>query len=192
MSASIEFSKVLENIAGTFPSVYSIIGVVFVVAGLLATFSALLDLLQLSEPHKKYLGVHQPTGTGVIIKLFVAGFMMNFALSGQMANIISSMFFTDNTFDLVSIDTYVSDASETAVTKFSKIIVYGFMQAVGMVSIFKGLRIWSKSADRSSRETAWHGFALLVYGTLCMQFGQVLGVIQRTLGFDLFSLIGLA
>lgn len=191
MAETINFEQVMENLAGTLPSMYAIATVFFIVSGLWLSFFAVLDLAQLSESRKRYLGTHQPTGVGVIIKLVVAGLMLNFALSGQTANVISSMFFSDNSYQLITIESYVSDPEESSIQRLSRILIFGFMQVVGIIAIFKGLRIFAKLSDRSARESGWQGVAFLVYGTLCIQFDKVLTVIENTIGFNLFSILGI-
>lgn len=191
MAETIQFEQVMENLACTLPSLYAIATVFFIVGGLWLTFFAILDLAQLSESRRKYLGTQQPSGAGVIIKLFVAGLMLNFALSGQTANVISSMFFSDNSYQLITIESYVSDPEESAVQRLTRITLFGFMQVVGIIAIFKGLRVFAKISDRSSQESGWHGAAYLIYGTLCMQFAKVLSVIENTIGFSVFSILGI-
>lgn len=191
MEAPPDFAAIIQNITSTFPSIYSMLGSVFMLMAFVTAFSGLLDLAQASDRQKKYFGVgHHATAWSGIFKLFIAGFMATFAANGQMISIVSSIFWTDNSHALVSIDSYVSANSEDPIKKYLHITFIGFTQILGLVSIFKGLRIWAKAADKTGKEGFWHGFNYLVFGTLCIQIAKVIGTIQATLGYNFFKMIG--
>lgn len=192
MDAPPDFADILKNIASTFPSIYTMLGAVFMLMAFVTVFSALMDLVQASDKKKKYFGAaQQATATGAFLKIIVAGFMATFAANGQMISVVSSIFFSDNSHTLISIDSYVQSSDESAVQMYLRIIFIGFSQILGLIAIFKGLRIWSKAADKTGKEGFWHGFNYLIFGTLCIQVAKVLGVIQATIGYDIFKLVGL-
>lgn len=188
---SIDYLTFAKNIASLLPSVYSLLGALFMLVAFGMTFSAIVDFAQASEKNKKYLGTHQASALSGIVKLIIAGVLANFAYNGQAATVLSSIFFTVNDFQLVSIDSYVARPNENLAQKYSQIIIFGVTQAIGLIAIFKGLRIWAKASDRSSRESAWHGLNYVIFGTLAIQIQQVLAVITNTIGFNFFSMIGL-
>lgn len=191
MEAPPDFAVIMKNIASTFPSIYTMLAAVFMLMAFITAFSALLDLAQASDRQKKYFGVgHHATAWSGIFKLFIAGFMANFAADGQMISIVSSIFFDDYSHSLVSIDSYVAASTVDPMKKYLHIIFIGFTQILGLVAIFKGLRIWAKAADKTGREGFWHGFNYLVFGTLCIQVARVIATIQSTLGYDFFKMIG--
>ena len=187
-----DFAVFVGNIAELLPSIYSVLGMFFMLVAFGMAFSAILDFAQAGERNKKYLGTHQATALSGIVKLLIAGALANFATNGQAAEVMSSFFFNDNSFTLVSIDSYVSDAQENHVQKLTKIVIIGVTQILGLIAIFKGLRIWAKASDRSGKESAWHGLNYLIFGTLCVQVAQVMGIINNTFSFNFFSMIGLA
>ena len=191
MEAPPDFAVIMKNIVSTFPSIYTMLAAVFMLMAFVTAFSALLDLAQASDRQKKYFGVgHHATAWSGIFKLFIAGFMANFAANGQMISIVSSIFFDDYSHPLVSIDSYVAATDVDPMKKYLHITFIGFTQILGLVAIFKGLRIWAKAADKTGREGFWHGFNYLVFGTLCIQVARVIGTIQSTLGYDFFKMIG--
>lgn len=180
-----------RNIASLLPSVYSLLGAIFMLVAFWMAFSAIIDFAQAGEKNKKYLGTHQASAMSGIVKLIIAGVLFNFASNGQAIHVFSSAFFTVNEFQLVSIDSYVDNHDGNLAQKYSQIIIFGVTQALGLYAIFKGLRIWAKASDRSGRETVGHGLSYVIFGTLCVQIQQVLAVITNTIGFNFFSMIGL-
>lgn len=192
MNDELDFGVFVQNIAELLPSIYSVLGVIFMVIAFGMAFSAIVDFAQAGEKNKKYLGTHQASAVSGLIKLIIAGALANFASHGQAGAILSSMFFDHNSFTLISIDSYVGNESENHVQKLTKIVIIGMTQVVGLIGIFKGLRIWAKASDRSGKESAWHGLNYLIFGTLCIQVAQVMGVINNTIGFNFFKMIGLA
>lgn len=164
---------------------------IFMLMAVITVFSAILDFAQASDKQKKYMGAGQhATAWSGIAKLFIAGFMANLAANGQMISVVSSLFFSDNNFALISIDSYVSSPDENEIQKYLRIVIIGATQILGLVAVFKGLRIWAKAADKTGREGFWHGFNYLVFGTLCVQVAKVMGVVQATIGFNVFKMIG--
>lgn len=192
MNEELDFGVFVKNIAELLPSIYSVLGIIFMVIAFGMAFSAIIDFAQAGEKNKKYLGTHQASAMSGLIKLIIAGALANFASHGQAAAIMSSVFFDNNSFTLISIDSYVGNESENHVQKLTKIVIIGMTQVVGLIGIFKGLRIWAKASDRSGKETAWHGLNYLIFGTLCIQVAQVMGLINNTIGFNFFKMIGLA
>lgn len=187
----IDYITFTKNIASLLPSVYSLLGALFMLVAFWMAFHAIVDFAQAGEKNKKYLGTHQSSALSGVIKLIIAGVLANFAYNGQAATVFSSVFFSVNEFELVSIDSYVDQATMNLAQKYSQIIIFGVTQAIGLIAIFKGLRIWAKASDRSSRESAWHGLNYVIFGTLAVQIQQVLAVITNTIGFNFFSMIGL-
>lgn len=192
MNETIDFRVFVRNIAELLPSIYMVLGSFFVLVAFFMVFSAIIDFAQAGEKNKKYLGTHQASGVSGIIKLIIAGALFNFADNGQAGTVLSSIFFDQNAFSLVSIDSYVTNHSENEVQMLTKIVIIGVTQVVGLIAIFKGLRIWAKASDRSGKESVSHGLNYLIFGTLCIQVTQVLGVINNTVGFNFFKMIGLA
>lgn len=188
---SLDYITFTKNIASLLPSIYSLLGALFMLVAFGMAFSAIIDFAQAGEKNKKYLGTHQASALSGVIKLIIAGVLANFAYNGQAATVFSSVFFWTNEFELVSIDSYVSSPNENLAQKYSQIIIFGVTQAIGLIAIFKGLRIWAKASDRSGRESAWHGLNYVIFGTLAVQIQQVLAVISNTIGFNFFSMIGL-
>lgn len=187
-----DFAVFVENIAELLPSIYSLLAAFFMLVAFMMAFSAIMDYAQAGEKNKKYLGTHHATALSGTVKLLIAGALANFAVNGQAAEVVSSFFFNENSFSLISIDSYVSDAQENHVQKLTKIVIIGVTQVVGLIGVFKGLRIWARAADRSGKESAWHGLNYLIFGTLCIQVTQVMGVVNNTFSFNFFKMIGLA
>lgn len=192
VSVTPDFADVLTNIAETLPSIYMVLGGFFFLIGFAMIFSGVMDLAQSTEKNKRYLG-HQATGLSGIIKILLGGVMANFAANGDAAVMVSSIFFGREGMDfaLVSIDSYQGPNDETIVSKNVKIVLFGLAQVVGLIAIFKGLRIWSKASDKSGKDGFWNGVNYIIFGTLCVQAASVLGVIQKTLGFEFFKMVGL-
>lgn len=192
MEETLDFGVFVGNIAELLPSIYTLLGALFMLIAFGMTFSAIIDFAQAGEKNKKYLGTHQSSALSGIVKLIIAGALANFASNGQAASIMSSIFFDQNAFSLISIDSYVAAANENHVQRLTKIVLIGMTQVLGLIGIFKGLRIIAKASDRSGKESAWHGLNYLIFGTLCVQVAQVMGVINNTIGFNFFKMIGLA
>lgn len=191
MDTAPDFSVIMKNIASTFPSIHMMLGAIFMLMAVVTVFSGILDFAQSSDRQKKYMGTsHHATGWSGIIKIVIGGFMANLAANGQMISVFSSLFFSDNSFSLISIDSYVSAPDENEIQKYLRIVIIGTTQVLGLVAVFKGLRIWAKVSDKTSREGFWHGFNYIVFGALCVQVARVLGVIQATIGFDVFKMVG--
>lgn len=193
MSEVPDFSVIMGNIANTLPSVFSVIAMAFMLLSFTMVFSGVMDLAQSTDKKKKYLGTHQATGWSGIIKILLGGVLANLAYSGDIAIVTSSIFFGDESdFTLMSIDSYVPSENENVVQKMVKVVLIGFTQVVGLLAIFKGIRIWAKASDKSGREGFWNGMNFIIFGTLCVQVARVMGVVQATIGFNFFKMIGLA
>lgn len=191
MDTAPDFSVIMRNIASTFPSIHMMLAAIFMLMAAVTMFSAILDLAQSSDRQKKYVGTgHHASGWSAIAKIFIAGFMANLAANGQMINVVSSLFFSDNSFSLISIDSYVSSPDENEIQKYLRIVIIGVTQILGLIAVFKGLRIWAKASDKTGKEGFWHGFNYLIFGALCVQVAKVMGVVQATLGFDVFKMVG--
>lgn len=191
MEAAPDFSVIMKNIASTFPSIHMMLAAIFMLMAAVTIFSGILDLAQSSDRQKKYVGTgHHASAWSGIAKIIIAGFMANLAVNGQMISVVSSVFFSDNSFSLISIDSYISSPEENEIQKYLRIVIIGITQMLGLIAVFKGLRIWAKVSDRTGKEGFWHGVNYLIFGTLCIQVAKVMGVIQATIGFDVFKMVG--
>jgi hypothetical protein len=186
-----DFLTIITNIAGIFPSIYSMLGSLFMLFALIMVFSGLLDLAQSSDKQKKYIGTHQASGYSAIIKILIAGILATTASNANMLHIASSIFFENTEIALISIDSYEPDVQVDQVQIMTKIVTIGIAQTLGILAIFKGLRIWAKASDKSSQDGFWHGFTYIIFGALLIQILRVVGVIQATIGFDFFKMVGL-
>lgn len=191
MEENLDFKIFVQNIAELLPSIYSLLSSFFILIALGMTFWALVDFAQAGEKNKKYLGTHQASAASGIVKLLVAGALGNFGTNGQAGSVMASVFFNQHKMELISIDSYVGHADENPVQVLTKIVIIGMTQIVGLIAIYKGLRILSRAADRSGKEGAWHGVNYLIFGTLCIQVTQVIGIVNNTVGFNFFKMVGL-
>lgn len=186
-----DFLTVITNIAGIFPSLYSMLGSLFMLFAIIMAFSGLLDLAQSSDRQKKYVGTHQATGYSALVKILLAGVLATTAANANMFHIASSLFFDNTAIALISIDTYEPDSHANQAQVMTKIVLIGITQTIGILAIFKGIRVWAKASDKSGQDGFWHGFLYILFGALCIQILRVVGVIQATLGFDFFKMVGL-
>lgn len=187
-----DLTIIMTNIVNTFPSIYRMLAWVFIFFSLLVVFDGILDLAASTDRKRKYFGGRtQPTGWSGLAKIIIAGFIFNLASNGQMISITSSIFFSDYSYTLVTLENFQDSGNGNELSKITRIAMIGFTQIVGIVAVFKGLLVWIKASDGTGRETFWHGAAYILFGTLCVQIGRFLGAIQATLGFDFFKMIGL-
>lgn len=182
---------IMTNVAGVLPSLYSVIGAIFVLAGLVTAFSGVLDLAQSSDKQKKYFGTHQASGFSGFIKIIIAGLLVTTAANANMIHIASSLFFDNTQIAMISLESYEPWQEANPIQVLYKVLLLGLAQTLGLLGIFKGLRIWAKASDKSGQDGFWHGFAYIIFGALLIQFMRVIGVIQATIGFDFFKMVGL-
>lgn len=189
-----EFATFMRNVAEALPSTYTMLMTVFVLCGLFVAFSGVMDLVQSADKHKKHFAAGKsPTYWGGVFKIIIAGCMCMMGTNLEMVSVAASVYMGESAnFDLVTIESYVpSSENESVETKLTKVALLGIAQIVGIVAVFRGLRIWAKISDGTSRESAWHGFAYMIFGSMCVQLGWMGKLVENTLGFNFFSIIGL-
>lgn len=189
-----EFQTFMQNVADALPSTYSMIMSVFVLIGLFTAFSGVMDLAQSADKHKKHFPSGKtPSYWGGVAKILIAGCMCMMGTNLEWVSVASSVYMGESSsFDLVTIESYVpSDANESVETRLTKTAILGVSQIVGILAVFRGLRMWAKISDGTSRDSAWHGFAYMVFGSMCVQLSYMGQLVENTLGFNFFSIIGI-
>lgn len=190
MESSPNVVEILANIAGIIPHIYTTLGYVVILYSIWMTIDGLLDMGHAARKKHRFSGSNNGTALGGFFKLIIAGLLLTLAVDGSVISIGSSLFFPDNSHSFISIDTYVSDGSENELKKMMRIVVIGFTQIVGVFTIFKGLRTWSKAADKEIKNGFAQGAGYLVAGILCVQVARVIGVVQATVGFNFLNMVG--
>lgn len=188
-----EFQAFMQNVVDTLPSTYTMIMSVFVLIGLITVFSGVMDLAQSTDKNKKHFAAGKmPTYWGGVSKILIGGIMCMMGTNLEWVSVAASVYMgTDANFELVSVESYLPASEvESLETRLTKIALLGVAQIVGIIAVFKGLRIWSKIADGSSRESGWHGFAYMIFGSMCVQLAWMGQLVENTLGFNFFSIIG--
>lgn len=193
MSTAPDFVQVARNIAATLPSFYSVLGYMFIAIALAMVFSGILDLIHAGDKKKKMMGTSHGAGAwSGIVKIFVGGLLGSFADNGVIVHMMNSVLFGNIGYELLSLDSYVpGKTGTTEEQQLIRIILVGFTQVIGMISVFKGLRSWVKAADKTGKESFWHGVMYIIFGVLCIQMIPTLALMERTLGFSFLSMVGL-
>ena len=191
MDQAPNFVTILANIAEFIPLFYKTVAAFVIFFAIWVAFLGILDLAHASTQKRHFSTSQHASGWGGIGKLLIAGVLLNFAVSGQVITVGSSLFFENNTYTFMSLDSYVPSANDSELKKYLLIVMIGFTQAVGVLAIFKGLRLWVKATSREVQNGFTHGCAYLIFGVLCVQIGRVIGVVQASIGYNFLKLIGL-
>lgn len=187
-----DFTQVMQNIAGIFPSIYLALGALAMLMAFLLAFGGVVDLAQSSDHNKKFFGTNQASLTSGLVKLVLAGLLANFANSGQLVALVSESFFGGTgAFELVSLDSYTPDSTLNEMQRNIQVVVLSLTQTVGIIAVLKGVRVWAKASDKSGQEGILTGLAYVIAGTLCIQISLVIKVVEQTLGYNLLSFFGM-
>ncbi|HCV3190438.1 TPA: hypothetical protein OV554_003580, partial [Acinetobacter baumannii] len=117
-----DLTIIMTNIVNTFPSIYRMLGWVFIFFSLLVIVDGILDLAASTDRKRKYFGGRtQPTGWGGLAKIIIAGFIFNLAANGQMISVASSVFFSDYSFTLVTLENFQDNGNGNELTKITRI-----------------------------------------------------------------------
>ena len=121
----------------------------------------------------------------VIGNLVVAGALFAF---GDMAGVFSTSFFGDatvNTYSVISTD--VMSNTEDA-ERIATVIdaVMGFIALVGLIAFLRGWFVLRDVAEGGEQQTATlsEALTLLIGGTLAINLGELLNILQNTIGID--------
>lgn len=188
---------VLKNIASIIPGFQVTMAYVFVFVACCMILNGFMDLMHLtSNKHNpsKIFGVGTSSGgaLGAAVQIFIGGFIINFASQGELGQILSSVFFGENnTYRMININNYAPSEAISDSTRYARVLIFGLVQTMGVLAIFKAMRMAAAIARKTSKTSPWTAIKVALAGALCLQIFDVLDLVENTIGFSFFHVIGL-
>lgn len=126
-------------------------------------------------------GPRGPTGMGTIMTFLAAGAMFTFA--DMMGSFSSSLFGDAQVSTMAKIGTNViSDPTDSARVASVIEAVMAFVSIVGFIAFIRGWFVLKAFADGHSNYTMAQGLTFLFGGVLAINLGELVNVLQNTLG----------
>ncbi len=155
---------------------------------LLAAFSYIAAIILLIVGISRMLkaakdGPQGPTGMGTIATFLVAGVL--FSLGGMMGTFNASLFGGDSvsTYAVIS-DTVISSSDDRV--RISAVIesLMAFIMLVGYIAFIRGWFVLRGFADGVGNASITQALTFLIGGTLAINLGELVNVLQRTVGLN--------
>lgn len=191
-----DLMTMLIGIGKVIPSFIMLMQTVAVVVGVFLTISGLMELAGAHNQNlTKHMSSQQAYSTQVAgVKILLGGVLLSLStleLIGVLSRTITGDYAaTRMTADVLS---YAPGKGASAAEK-SKVVVLALlalMQAVGMVSVFKGIMTLNAYAKQTTSVSFGTCLAWIIGGILAWNFKWFSDVINNTIGFDFLKLFSL-
>lgn len=155
---------------------------------LLAVFSYLAAVILLIVGISRLIktaqdGPQGPTGLGTIATFLVVGVL--FSLGGMMGSFNSSLFAKEGVSTFATIGSnIISDNSDRERIAMVIEAVMMFVMLVGYIAFIRGWFVLRSFADGNGQASIAQALTFLIGGTLAINLGELVNVLQRTLGIN--------
>jgi len=172
---------IVDFVSNTYGPMSMLLQVFTYIAAIILLLTAISRLIKTAQD-----GPRGPTGLGTIMTFLVAGALFSF---GDMMGSFSSSLFGDAN---VSVNanigaTVISDQADR--DKVAAVIeaVMLFIMIVGAIAFIRGLFVLRAFADGSTNATLAQGLTFLIGGVLAINLGELVNVLQATVGINPLS-----
>ena len=156
------------------PATYMLIGFAYI-SGIFLLITGITRLTKTAQE-----GPRGPTGLGTIMTFFASGALFSM---GQMIGVISSSLFGTNvvnTYASISTDVLPADDAAIIAPIIESLMI--FIMIVGYIAFIRGWFVLKAFADGSQQATLAQALTFLVGGTLAINLGDFVNVLQKTVG----------
>ncbi len=133
--------------------------------------------------HTAQEGPRGPTGLGTMMTFLASGGL--FAIGGMMGTFCNSFFgkATTSTFAMIGTN-ILSNPADVAIVAPVIESVMTFIMIVGFIAFIRGWFVLKAFADGNSQTSVAQAITFLIGGTLAINLGQLVNVIEGTLGLS--------
>jgi intracellular multiplication protein IcmC len=125
-------------------------------------------------------GPRGPAGMGTLMTFIAAGAL--FSIASMMGTFLQSLFGSTNISSYATISTTVLDAASAAKVEPVVEAVMIFVMLVGMIAFIRGWFVLKSFADGNQGVSLAQGLTFLFGGALAINLGQLVNVLQTTVG----------